>query len=181
MAASGTETDRLVLVSWDAEHTELLVGLSSMPEVMTFIGSGDVWSRTKAEEVARAAREHWAEHGFGWRAATERTSGEFIGFVALNFAGDGTAGVAADEYEIGWWMDPAVWGQGFAREGGAAIRDEALGRLNAPSVIARIQPSNARSIAVAQSLGLTHDCLTTGNSGELVCVYRLTATPDRPD
>ena len=178
MAASGIKTDRLVLVPWSAEHTELLARLSSIPEVMIFIESGDVWSRAKAEEVASAARQHWAEHGFGWRAAIERASGDFIGFLALNFAGDGTARVDADEYEIGWWMEPAVWGQGFAGEGGAAIRDEALGELNAPSVIARIQPSNARSIAVAESLGLTPDTVTTGKSGEPVSVYRLIASPD---
>jgi RimJ/RimL family protein N-acetyltransferase len=178
MAASGIETDRLILVPWSAEHTELLARLSWIPEVMTFIGSGEVWSRATAEEVASVAHRHWVEHGFGWRAAIERASGDLIGFLALNFAGDGTARVDADEYEIGWWMDPAVWGQGLAQEGGAAIRDEALGRLNAPSVIACIQPTNARSIAVAESLGLTHDFLTTGKSGELVSVYRLTASPD---
>lgn len=178
MAASGIQTDRLVLVPWSAEHTELLARLSSIPEVMTFIGSGDLWSRAKAEEVASAARQHWAEHGFGWRAAIERAGGDYVGFLALNFAGEGTARVDADEYEIGWWIDPVVWGQGFAREGGAAIRDEALGGLNAPSVIARIQPSNDRSIAVAESLGLTYDFFTTGKFGEPVSVYRLTASSD---
>jgi hypothetical protein len=44
-------------------------------------------------------------------------------------------------------------------------------------VIARIQPANTRSVAVAQSLGLTHDFDTTGRTNELVSVYRK-STPD---
>jgi RimJ/RimL family protein N-acetyltransferase len=97
-----------------------------------------------------------------------------VGFLGLNDAGEGTAGLTASEFEIGWWMDPSVWGRGYAREGGCAIRDEALNGLRAPSVIARIQPANARSIAVAQALGLTHDLDTTGKTGEPVSVYRVT-------
>lgn len=177
MAAHEIETNRLVLAPWGPEHTELLVRLSSIPQMMTFIDLGELWSRAKAEEVAGAAREHWTEHGFGWRAATERASGDPVGFLGLNFARPGTAGVDSNEYEIGWWMDPAVWGRGFAREGALAIRDEALESLTAPGVIARIQASNARSIAIAESLGLTHDFVTTGKSGEPLGVYRLTARP----
>lgn len=172
---SAIETERLSLVPWETEHVELLSRLASVPEVMTFIGPGELWSRQKSEEISRAAAEHWAEHGFGWRVAEARVTKRLIGFIGLNFAGEGTAGVAADEYEIGWWMGPAVWGQGFAPEGGLAICDEALSGLGAPSVIARIQPGNARSIAVAQSLGLTHDFDSTGKAGEPVSVYRLTA------
>jgi RimJ/RimL family protein N-acetyltransferase len=100
-----------------------------------------------------------------------------VGFLVLNLAGEGTVGVAVDEYEIGWWMDPVIWGRGYAREGGAAVCDEALLTLHAPTVIARIQPANTRSVAVAQSLGLTHDFDTTGRTNELVSVYRK-STPD---
>jgi len=169
------ETDRLLLEPWGSEHTEMLVGLSSIPQMMSFIGPGELWSREKAEEVAEAARQHWSDHGFGWRAATESASGRLIGFLGLDFAGEGTAGLDADEYEIGWWLTPEVWGRGFAREGATAIRDEALNTLKASSVIARIQPANTRSIAVAECTGLTLDFTTTGNSGEPVAVYRLRA------
>jgi RimJ/RimL family protein N-acetyltransferase len=175
MVPVAIETDRLVLERWGPQHSELLVGLSSIAQVTTFIGPGEPWSRETAEEVALSACRHWADHNFGWRAAVERSSGELVGFLGLNFAGAGTAGLDASEYEIGWWLDPTVWGRGFAREGAAAIRDEALTTVRAPSVIARIQPTNARSIAVAESAGLAFDFATTGRSGEAVAVYRLRA------
>ena len=151
----------------------MLARLSSLPDVMTLIGPGELWSEQKAAEVFDAAVSHWAEHGFGWRVAQATASGRLVGFLGLNYAGKGTAGLAASEFEIGWWMDPSVWGHGYAREGGRAIRDEALNGLGAPSVIARIQPANARSITVAQALGLTPDFDTTGRTGEPVSVYRL--------
>jgi RimJ/RimL family protein N-acetyltransferase len=175
MAAISTE--RLALLPWQAEHVAMLGRLGSLPDVMTFIGPGELWSEQKSAEVSDAAVRHWAEHGFGWRVAREAESGRLVGFLGLNFVGEGTAGLAASEYEIGWWMDPSVWGRGYAREGGQAIRDEALDVLGAPSVIARIQPANVRSIAVAEALGLTHDFDTTGKTAEPVSVYRLAGGP----
>ncbi|MEA2291656.1 MAG: hypothetical protein QOF17_676, partial [Solirubrobacteraceae bacterium] len=52
---------------------------------------------------------------------------------------------------------------------------EAFDALDAPSVVARIQPGNARSIAVAEAAGLEHDFSPTGKTGEPVAVYRLAA------
>ncbi len=175
MTAAVLETERLRLGRWDAEHAELLVWLSSLPEVMRFIGPGGPWSREWAEQVAERQRRHWAAHGFGWRPATEMATGELVGFVALNFAREGTAGLDPGEYELGWWLAPEASGRGLAREGASAIRDEAFDGLGAPSVVARIQPGNERSIAVAQAIGLTYNFSTTGRSGEPVAVYRLAA------
>jgi RimJ/RimL family protein N-acetyltransferase len=175
MAPEPLETARLRLHPWSEQHTELLVRLASNPNVVRFIGPGAPWPRAKAEEIAAAQCQHWTEHGFGWRPATDKTTGDLVGFMALNFAGEGTAGLDAAEYEIGWWLAPQAWGRGLAREGAVAMRDEAFDALNAPSVVARIQPANARSIAVAEATGLTHDFTTTGKTGEPVVVYRLTA------
>jgi RimJ/RimL family protein N-acetyltransferase len=172
------ETPRLLLEPWDERHTEMLVRLSAIPEVMRYIGPGEAWSRARALESADRQRRHWEEHGFGWRGATDRATGELVGLMALNFAGEGTPGLDPREYEIGWWLDPRAWGRGLAREGALALREEAFGRLGAPSIVARIQPANAASIAVAESAGLTYDFTTTGKTGEPVAVYRL-ARPAR--
>jgi RimJ/RimL family protein N-acetyltransferase len=167
------ETARLRLHRWDETHTDLLVRLSAMPELTRFVGPGTTWPRARAEEVAATQRRRWSEHGFGWRPAVESATGELVGFIALNFAGEGTAGLDAGEYEIGWWLAPPAWGRGFAREGAEAVRDEALGALGAPSLVARIHPANARSIAVAEGIGLARDFETTGRSGDPVVIYRL--------
>lgn len=172
-AAAVIETERLRLERWDDRHTPLLVRLASIPEVMRFIGTGDPWPPLLAEDVARAERRHWADHGFGWRATIDKADGRGIGLVSLNYAGEGTAGLDPEEREIGWWLEPAAWGRGLGSEGAAALRDEAFEVLRMPSIIARIQPQNEASLGVARTLGMEFDFATTGRSGERIVVYRM--------
>jgi len=179
MASTSIETARLRLDRWSEPHTPLLVQLSSVPSVVRYIGLGMPWPQSKAEEISAAQRGHWNEHEFGWRAAVEKTSARHVGLMALNFVGPGTAGLDPSEYEIGWWLEPSIWGRGFAREGGEALCAEAFDSLAAPSVVARIQPENARSICVAEALGFALDFETTDEVGEPIGVYRLMAA-ERP-
>jgi len=150
MASETLLTPRLRLEPWSDAHTEMLVRLGSTPSVTRYIGAGSTWPADRSIEVAQRNRDHWREHGFGWRAAIRLDSGEAIGFTALNFAGEGS-GVDADEYEIGWWLDPSAWRQGFAREGALAVCEEAFTQVGAPSLVARIQPGNGPSLGQRRS------------------------------
>ncbi len=167
-------TDRLALAPWEDRHAELLVDLAATPAVVRHIGDGSPWTAERARLVAAANVEHWRRHGFGWRIAHREPDADPIGFIALSFAGEG-AGVDPLAHEIGWWLAPAHWGQGLAREGAAAVRDEAFTRIGAPSILARIQPDNAASLAVAAAIGLIPAERTTGRFGEPVAVLRLAA------
>jgi RimJ/RimL family protein N-acetyltransferase len=169
------DTVRLRLEPWSRRHLGLLARLSAMPAVTRYVGTGEPWEPARVETVAAAQVEHWRRHGFGWRVAVERETGDEVGFMALNFTRADTEGLAPGEYEIGWWLDPAVHGRGYGREGGAAIRDEAFGALGAPSVVARVQPGNRASRNVAEALGLSVDFETKDETGVPVVVYRLSA------
>lgn len=168
-------TARLDLRPWQDTDLDLLARLGADPAVIRWVGDGQPWTRERSIEVHARTLLHWETHGFGWRVAIVRATGEPIGLIALNFAFAGTRGVGLDEFEIGWWLSPAAWGRGYATEGAAAVRDEALHRLHAPSVIARIQPDNAASRGVARSIGMTVDFQTADHTGIPVVVYRLTA------
>ena len=150
----------------------MLGRLSAIPSIVRYVGSGEVWSHDRVRAVHDRNLEHWRRHGFGWRAAVETANGRPAGLFALNFAGEGKRGLEPSEYEIGWWLDPAAQGRGLAREGALAIRDEARDRLGAPGVVARIQPANGASIAVAEAIGLELDAISTGAYGEPVALYR---------
>ena len=177
MAVAETlHTDRLALEPWSDAHLPVFAALARTPAVMRFIGDGSTWSDARIHEVHARCLAHWADHGFGWRMAVlgERQ----IGLIALNFAGEGS-GVDADEYEIGWWLSPDHWRQGLTSEGARAIRDEAFGRVGAPSLIARILPGNDASLGVARGLGLAVEGESTGRGGERILVLRVRA-PARP-
>jgi len=118
---------------------------------------------------------HWRRYGFGWRVIVPKGAQEPVGIVMLNYLGEGTARLDPGEFEIGWWLLPAMWRLGLATEAAAAICSEAFGRVRAPSVVARVQPENRDSATVAARLGMAHEFDTTERFGEPVSVYRLVA------
>lgn len=167
------QTARLRLDPWAAGDLALFAGLARTPAVMRYIGGGTTWTDARIHDVAARIASHWSAHGFGWRVG-RRHDGTPVGVFALSFPGEG-AGIDPGEYEIGWWLSPSAWGQGLAREGAAAVRDEAFDRVAAPSIVARIAPANAASLAVAAAIGLSHETESTGRDGETIAVLRLTA------
>jgi RimJ/RimL family protein N-acetyltransferase len=169
------ETDRLLLRPWIAEDVSLLAALSSNPRVTRYIGDGQTWTTLKAITVSDRALAHWREHGFGWRVIVELATGSTIGLLALNRMGEGTAGLAPEEYEIGWWLDPARWGHRFAIEAATAVTADAFDALGARHLTARILPDNAGSIGVARAIGMTFEFNTVAQPGIAVAIYRVFA------
>lgn len=148
--------------------------MSADANVARYLGDGKPWPQQRAQLVAENVLRHWDEHGFGWRVIEFDTpaAGEVVGIAMLNYLGDGAAGVSEDELEVGWWLWPAHWGQGYAYEAGTAARDEAFTRLGATSVVARILPANAASQLVAQRIGMHEELTTKGRFGETLLIYR---------
>jgi RimJ/RimL family protein N-acetyltransferase len=124
--------------------------------------------------------EHWQTHGFGWRTAVMKESGEHVGLAALSYLGDGSIDLPSDEFEIGWWVMPSAWGRGFASEAARAVCEEAFTRVGAPSLVARLQPANVASARVATRIGMRYERDSTGRVGERVAVYRLLASDWSP-
>jgi RimJ/RimL family protein N-acetyltransferase len=64
------------------------------------------------------------------------------------------AGVALTyECELGYTLDPAVWGQGYATEAVRCVRDYARDVLRLSYAISAIHPENTRSRRVAERCG----------------------------
>ena len=173
------ETARLRLEAWTPDHAGLLARLAAMPEVMRYVADGVPWPATRAEELSARQVVHWRTHGFGWRAAFERETGRAVGLVSLAHPATDVQELDPADHEIGWWIDPAAWGRGYAKEGGRAMVAEAFGRIGAPDVVARVQTQNAASLAVCAALGLVPEREVTGSHGGPVRVFRL-RNPDEP-
>lgn len=167
------ETTRLYLQPWHERHRAVWRLICQDPEVMRFINLGEVWEAGKADDIFDRALSHWQEHGFGWRSALDKASGDWLGFVGLNRIGPGIEGVEPDEIEIGWWIARAGWGRGYASEGAAALRDEGYGRIGLGRMIARLQPANSASARVAEKTGMHLESEKVGQSGEALLIYAL--------
>ncbi|MGH3378164.1 MAG: GNAT family N-acetyltransferase [Actinoallomurus sp.] len=167
-------TARLALRPWAPAFEDDLFRLSSDERVMRFIGDGQTWSRERAAERHRECLRHWREHDFGWRAMID--GDDFVGLAALNRLGDAVPGIEESAVEIGWWVDPRSWGQGFATEAARALRDEAFTDLAAERLVARYQPANAASGRVMVKLGMNVWGDTAGRGTGPVRVYTLDRT-----
>ncbi|QIN81207.1 GNAT family N-acetyltransferase [Rubrobacter tropicus] len=147
------ETDRLLLRGWREEDIEPYARICADPEVMRFIGSGKTLTREQSgAQISRFVR-HWEEHGFGLWAAEEKSSGSLLGFVGLAHLEDWTA--SGHDTEVGWRLDRAYWGRGFATEGAKASVDYGFERFGLATIISIIQPGNTTSRRVAEKTGLT--------------------------
>jgi RimJ/RimL family protein N-acetyltransferase len=180
--ADSLRTARLWLRPWTEPDIGLLRRLSADSRVVAYIGDGRRWPEARVVEVSRVVAEHWRLHDFGWRVIVAADGERGLGIAMLNYLGDAAPGVLRpDEFEIGWWLDPPAWGRGVATEAAQALLDDALGRLRAPSVVARIQPENQASLGVARRLGMRHELDTAGRFGEPVSIHRLRLSPRAED
>lgn len=57
--------------------------------------------------------------------------------------------------EIGWWLNPAHWGQGLAALAGRFCLEQAFARPEITRVFAAVHGGNERSMRVAGKLGMT--------------------------
>jgi RimJ/RimL family protein N-acetyltransferase len=104
------------------------------------------------EEAWRSMTSHaglWELRGVGQWALDERGSGRFVGRAGLYWR------VEPDwpGVEVGWMLDPAAWGQGYATEAGARAVRYGFDEVGEDALYSVILPGNTRSEAVARRLG----------------------------
>lgn len=147
-------TDRLVLRRWRAGDAARLAAINADPEVMRHIGHGHVLGRGLSDELIARFEEEWRERGFGpWAVALRGEPDALLGFCGLTvpmFLPDVLPAV-----EVGWRFARPAWGSGYATEASRVALRFAFEERGMREVIAIIDPENARSLRVAEKLGMT--------------------------
>ena len=113
------ETDRLLLRRFARDDVKRIVELDSDPEVTFHITGGIPQANAEVLEQWLADYERWP--GYGFFAAIEKATGEFIGWFHLRPEGD-----EEDVPELGYRLRRSAWGQGYATEGSSALVDRAF-------------------------------------------------------
>jgi RimJ/RimL family protein N-acetyltransferase len=141
---SGTE--RLILRPLGLEDLDDVLELHGQPTVVEFLGPTTLaHSRERLEQCERA----WQERGHDLMAMIERASGRFVGRTGLRYWPQ------FNETEVGWVLDRAAWGHGFATEAARAVIEWGFRTFPLPYITAMIRPDNGRSLGVARRVGLT--------------------------
>ena len=161
------ESDRLLFRPYTEEYFEFLFSLLSDPLMVRFIGNG----RTRNKVAARQF--------MNWIYGTYR-KGQDLGVMLLIRKEDGVpvgqAGLVPQivagrsEVEIGYWIAPDYWGQGYATEAAAALRRHGGEQLARQRFIALIQPDNLASRQVAGKIGMSLE-QEIKLSGQKVYIY----------
>ena len=160
------------LERWDAaKHTDGLAAVCADRDVMACLGGP--MGRAAAAELSARLDDHWDVFAFGlWAVVAD-------GEVTAGFAGACRAlwhPEHRDATEIGWRLGRWSWGRGFATSGGRAAAAAAFRELGLAEVVAFVHPGNARSIAVAERLGMTFAGMTDDRTlSERIRMYRLAA------
>ncbi len=143
------QTDRLLLRGFQAADLDDYAALRALPEVARYIGGPH--SPAQAWDRMAVMIGSWTLRGYGVFAVVERETGRVIGHAGILHQPDWP------EPEIAYTVHPDVWGRGFAPEAARAARAWAFDGYAFPRLVSYIEPSNARSIRVAQKLGAVRD------------------------
>jgi ribosomal-protein-alanine N-acetyltransferase len=167
------ESDRLVLRRVAPDDLPFFTRLHALPEVAQDLYPG---GRPRSPEETAAWLQYtlasYEQLALGYLAVLRKEDGALIGRCGLMdmvvesaapehgirrgwFGREGApAGLALTyETELGYTLDPAAWGKGFATEAARCVRDYAREVLGLSYTVSAILPQNARSRRVAERGG----------------------------
>jgi ribosomal-protein-alanine N-acetyltransferase len=164
------QTARLLLRRWHDDDLERLVALFSDPRVARFLSlDGRPWPRERTVGVFEHFQRQWREYDFGPWAVIDKQTGRWLGQIGLN---ELPSWPGPDKVEVGWELDPFVWGQGLATEGGRAALRYGFEVVGLERIISVTRADNAASRRVMDKCGLVFQEEVT-HRGALVVWYAM--------
>ena len=133
----------------------------------------DLWplelrTSDKVAAILKGSIAHWDRWAFGPWTVIERATDRIVGRVGLEH----TTKFGRPEVELEWFVDPDVWGRGYATEMAVEAVRAAFTSLGIDELISYTVPENAASRAVMEKLGMTYE-RDVENAGMPHVLYRL--------
>ena len=159
------QTERLALRRFTLKDAPLLKQLDDDPQVMHFLGTRTL---TTVSDYENLLRDRWLpyyqlspERGV-WAIEKPQNLEEFVGWICLRPALDYKFAVEADfgpdDLELGYRLQQADWGQGYATELSKALVSYAFQETAAQQVVATALTTNLASTRVMEKAGLRRKC-----------------------
>lgn len=147
------ETERLRLRRFTPDDGANLFALDNDPAVMRYINGGTPtpWEVVQIQILPGFLRYDDAQPGFGFWAAEEKATSEFLGWFVFRPTGN-----APGEVALGYRLRRTAWGKGYATEGGAALIRRGFEEWGVARVVATTYEENAASRRVMEKLGMGH-------------------------
>ncbi|MET9657514.1 GNAT family N-acetyltransferase [Streptomyces sp. NPDC006510] len=147
------ETERLVLRPFADTDADGLLALDNDPDVMRFINGGKPTSyeAIQTQTLPRLLHAYPCFGTRGYWAAEEKATGAFLGWFEFRPLDDHSAAVV----ELGYRLNKAAWGKGYATEGSRALIRKGFTDLGVERITANTMTVNIRSRRVMEKAGLT--------------------------
>jgi RimJ/RimL family protein N-acetyltransferase len=147
------ETERMVLRRFTMDDVDAVLALDSDPAVRRFVEDGEPVNR----EEAASTIEHWLRYHerseiFGFWAAIEKATGDFLGWFHFRPRPD----AAADAPELGYRLVSSAWGKGYATEGSRALIDKGFESPEVSRVVAEALAVHIASRRVMEKAGMRY-------------------------
>jgi ribosomal-protein-alanine N-acetyltransferase len=167
------ETERLVLRRITRDDLPFYTRIHADPEVARYLAHGNPRTAEETEQWLTSVLNAYRELELGQIAITRRSDGAllgrcgcshletaveaqpdgtFLGYYYPAHAPEGTAHVV--QQELGYTLDRAAWGSGYAREAVRAMWNYLSARRPNLRIVSLIHPENVRSIRLASSFGV---------------------------
>jgi RimJ/RimL family protein N-acetyltransferase len=146
-------TPRLLLREWRDEDIDPFEALLAVPDVTAMLPP--LPDRAACAAWIARMRAHHDTHGFAYWAVELPGEASLVGAIGLSRVNFRDA--FGEAVEIGWRLARSYWGKGYATEAARAAMDDGFYRLDIPEIVAFTVPSNERSRAVMERLGMSRD------------------------
>ena len=173
-------SDRLCLRTPSLQDAEALYDLFADPAVMHDLGKEPISRIQEARAMIEEAVEGWRTEGVGPFVLETASDRQVVGQAGLTVFDTRSwmpstwadAGSHAQP-ELGWALIRVHWGNGYATEAAATIRDWAYRSRPIGRLVSVIFSDNVRSQRVAERLGATPaEILTPGAWARTAVVWR---------
>ncbi len=148
-------TARLLLRQWRDDDLEPFAALNADPETMRYFPA--LMPREQSDAFALWISSTIERRGWGLWAVEVVGVAPFVGFVGLNEPGFEAHFTPA--VEVGWRLERAHWGNGYATEAARAAVAYGFDALELDEIVSFTAVVNERSRRVMERLPMTHDPL----------------------
>lgn len=162
------QTERLVIREMTVEDAETMWGIQRRDAVRLYTEGVSDDKQTEVEKHIAYVKHVYPLYGYGLWSVCLKESGKLIGRCGIQDCEcDGKW-----EVELGYLLEPTVWGQGYATEAVRAVLRYAFSKLEVQSIIALIEPENERSVRLAMRSGMKFQRYVNRNDKQFAC-YRI--------
>jgi RimJ/RimL family protein N-acetyltransferase len=142
------ETERLYLRPYEEGDLEDAVRILGDASTMSFYP--EPFSREKVQKVVLNNIKTYQKHGYGMFAMIRKEDEVFMGDCGITVQNiDGV-----NEFEIGYRIGKEFWGNGYAPEAAAAIRDYGFDVLQLKKLCSYMPSHHVQSRRVAEKTGM---------------------------